>query len=79
MRVRVTSTPRELAASSPELVGRLCLLDPALQLPVGEAHERALLEFEQESFASVDEAVDAELESGVLFRAPRELLEEFVP
>jgi lipase len=68
-----------LAAGAPDAVERLCLLDPALQLPAGEALERALEEFEDVSFGSVDEAVQAELDSGVLFRVPRELLEEFVP
>jgi lipase len=68
-----------VAAGAPEAVDRLCLLDPALQLPAREALERALEEFEDVGFASVDEAVQAELDSGVLFHAPRELLEEFVP
>jgi lipase len=68
-----------VAATAPHAVERLCLLDPALQLPAEEALGRALEEFEEVSFASVEEAVQAELDSGVLFRTPREILEEFVP
>src|SRR4051794_530031 len=68
-----------VAVAAPRAVERLCLLDPALQLPAREALERALEELEEVSFASEDEAVQAELDSGMLFRVPRELLEEFVP
>jgi lipase len=68
-----------VAVSAPGAVERLCLLDPALQLPAREALERALEEFEDVSFASTDEAVQAELDSGMLCHAPRQLLEEFVP
>jgi lipase len=68
-----------VAATTPHAVERLCLLDPALELPAQEALGRALEEFEEVSFGSVEEAIQAELDSGVLFRTPRDILEEFVP
>ena len=55
---------------------RVCLLDPALSLPPALCSERAAAELEGETFASPDEAIEAELTSGLLHRTPRELLEE---
>ena len=68
-----------VAATTQPAVERLCLLDPALRLPAGQALERALLEFEDVSYGSVEEAIQSELDSGVLFHTPRDILEEFVP
>ena len=70
---------RIAAALVAGVVERLCLLDPALSLPPGEALQRALEELGEVSFGSVDEAIQAELDSGLLFRTPRDALEEFVP
>jgi lipase len=65
-----------LALESPERVDRLCLLDPALQLPADFCAVQAEEEREPSVFASVDEAVDARLAEGTLFHTPREWLEE---
>ena len=55
---------------------RVCLLDPALSLPAALCQERAASELAGETFGSPDEAIEAELASGLLHRTPRELLEE---
>jgi lipase len=68
-----------LAAWAPERVDRLCLLDPALHVPPAECLDRAVVELEELSFGSVDEAIDTELAAGTLLRAPREILEEVIP
>jgi lipase len=51
----------ELAARRPERVDRLVLLDPAVWVPPQVALERAELTREDESYASLDEAVEARL------------------
>jgi len=51
----------ELAARRPERVDRLVLLDPAVWVPPPVALERAELTQRDESYASVDEAIDAKL------------------
>jgi lipase len=56
----------ELAARRPERVHRLILLDPAVWVPPPIAFERAELTAEDESWASVDEAIDARVASSTL-------------
>jgi lipase len=51
----------ELAARKPERVARLVLLDPAVWVPPPIALERAERMREDESYASVEEAIDARL------------------
>ena len=55
---------------------RVCLLDPALSVPPAVCSERAAAELAGEAFASADEAIEAELASGLLQRTPRDMLEE---
>jgi lipase len=66
----------ELAARHPELVERLVLLDPALQVLPHVAFDLAELERLDVSFASVADAVQARYDSGRVLIAPRELLHE---
>jgi lipase len=66
----------ELAARHPELVERLVLLDPALQVLPHVAHDMAEHERGDISFGSVDEAVQARYDSGRVLIAPRQLLYE---
>jgi lipase len=66
----------ELANRSPESVERLILLDPALQLPAGQALEAAEDECSVETFADAGEAIEARYASGSLISTPREFLEE---
>ncbi|MGE5636436.1 MAG: alpha/beta fold hydrolase [Nocardioidaceae bacterium] len=63
-----------LAAAAPEQVARACLLDPALSLPASVCLEHAEAERADESFATVDEAIEAELATGLLLRTPRATL-----
>jgi lipase len=62
----------ELAARHPERVGRLVLLDPAVWVPPQVALQRAEWTRADESYASVDEAVDARLAADPL--AERDLV-----
>jgi lipase len=66
----------ELAQAEPELVERIALLDPALQLPPDFALEAADDERADDSYSSADEAIDARLATGTLISTPREYLEE---
>lgn len=66
----------ELAARRPELVERLVLLDPALQVLPHVALDFAEFERADTSFASVEEAVQARYDSGRVILAPRELVVE---
>jgi lipase len=65
-----------LAASAPERVRRLVLLDPALTMPPEVSQEQAHEELSDLSFADADEAIEERLASGTLFHTPREMLEE---
>lgn len=65
----------ELAAVRPDLVERAVLLDPAMQLAVAVADERAALTMSDVSFAAPGDAVEARLLDGSLFSTPREVLE----
>jgi lipase len=70
----------ELAASSPGLVDRGVLLDPAIWVPPPVALERADLVARDESFTSVEEAADARIAGGGIDLTPRDLLvEELAP
>jgi lipase len=66
----------ELAATSPERVGRAVLLDPAMHIDPAIASERAEGLRSDQSFGSPDEAIDARLADGTLFTTPRSVLEE---
>jgi lipase len=66
----------ELAAGAPERVEGGVLLDPAIWVPPHYALERAEDMRADRSFGSVEEAVEARLAEGSVFRAPRELVEE---
>jgi lipase len=67
----------ELAARRPERVGRLVLLDPAVWVPPPVALERADLTLRDESYASVDEAIDARLTANPL--TDRDLVADELP
>lgn len=64
----------ELAASDPERIRRLVLLDPAIQLTADIAGRFADETRPDVSFASVDEAIDARL--ATLSHTPRYMLED---
>jgi lipase len=66
----------ELAARRPELVERLVLLDPALQVLPHVALDLAELERQELVFPTHGEAVQARLDSGRIFHTPIEMLEE---
>ena len=66
----------ELAARRPERVNRLVLLDPAVWVPPPIALERAELARADNSFASVEEAIDARLADNPL--GDRELIADDV-
>jgi lipase len=66
----------ELALSHPELVASLALLDPALQLPADFALEAAGDELSEQTFATIEDAVDARLDAGTLFSTPRGYVEQ---
>jgi lipase len=66
----------ELAARVPDRVERAVLLDPALQVLPHVALDLAELERAEQSFASVEEAVQLRFDSGRVLIAPRELLVE---
>jgi lipase len=69
----------ELAARAPNRVRRLVLLDPAVWVPPPRALELAEQMREDESFASVDQAVDARIDSGSAPLTPRETLDDEFP
>ena len=64
----------ELAAAAPELVERLVLLDPAIQIPPGAGLDGAERARTDRSYASFDAAIDARYEESKLARAARELV-----
>jgi lipase len=66
----------ELAARSPERVGRLVLLDPAVWVPPPRALQIAEETRADESFTSPEEAVERRIASGSAPFAPRALIEE---
>jgi lipase len=66
----------ELAARAPELVSRLVLLDPAIQVPPNVALDAAENARKERVYVSFDEGIDRRFEESQLHRAPRELLVE---
>jgi lipase len=70
-------TALELAARHPERVSRLVLYDPAVWIPPPIALEHAEEMRKDQSFASIEEAVDARLASDPM--TPRVYLEEELP
>jgi lipase len=68
----------ELAAKHPERVGHLALLDPAVWVPPPVAHERAERHRPDESFAQVEEAIQARLAIGTALTR-RDFLAEDLP
>jgi lipase len=66
----------ELASRSPWLVEQAILLDPAVWVPPPIALERADSILTEQSFGSVEEAVDARIAFGGIDRTPRALLLE---
>lgn len=64
------------AATAPERVARLALLEPALGLRPQTCLHYAQAELEDESYADEDEAIAAMESGGMFFHAPREMLEE---
>ena len=69
----------ELAARVPDRVRRLVLLDPAVWVPPPRALQLAEEMRADESFASVDQAVDARIDSGSAPLTPRETLDDEFP
>jgi lipase len=70
-------TALELAARHPDRVSRLVLYDPAVWIPPPIALEHAEEMRKDQSFASIDEAVDARLATDP--KTPRAYLEEELP
>lgn len=70
-------TALELAARHPERVSRLVLYDPAVWVPPPVALRRAEEMRKDESFASIEEAVNARLVTDP--KTPRAVIEEEVP
>ena len=71
----------ELAAQEPRRVERAVLLDPAIAVPREIAYARAQDALHEQSFASVEEALEVRIGGtglGWLAHTPRELLEEDV-
>ena len=65
----------ELAAREPDRVERAVLLDPAIWAPPPIALERAELARADESYATLQEAVERRIATGRLYRARRDWLE----
>ena len=66
----------EVAASAPERVERLILLDPAIRIPPHVGIAAAENARRDRSYASFGEGIDRRYEESVLTTAPRELVEE---
>jgi lipase len=66
----------EIAARRPEAMRSATLLDPALSLPAAVCLERAELERADESFASIEDAIEDRVADDTLFFTPREYLEQ---
>ena len=64
----------EVAATAPEVVGRLVLLDPALLISGNAALNGAEGARADRSYTSFDEAIERRFEESRLTRAPRELV-----
>ena len=68
----------EVAAVRPELVRRAVLLDPAIFIPPLWADDLAADARKEESYSSVDEAIQTRIVRSGLAHTPREILEEEV-
>jgi lipase len=66
----------ELTARRPELVDRVVLLEPAIWVPPPIALARAEAERADQSFASVEEAIEVRALTSRLYHTPPELLAE---
>jgi lipase len=66
----------ELAATAPERVEKLVLLDPAIQVPAEKCLEAADEERGDWSFETEDEAIEERMSGGALLHTPREFLVE---
>ena len=66
----------QVAAVRPELVRRAVLLDPAIFLPPPHSHQLSEEARREESYGSVDEAIEIRIVRSGLAHTPRELLEE---
>lgn len=64
----------EVAATRPDLVPRLVLLDPAIHVPPHVALLGAESARPDRSYSSFEEALDLRFEESMLLRAPRELV-----
>lgn len=64
------------AALRPELVRRAVLLDPAIFIPPPHSHQLADEARQEESYGSVEEAIEARIRRSGLAHTPHELLEE---
>jgi pimeloyl-ACP methyl ester carboxylesterase len=64
----------ELAAAAPELVERLVLLDPAIQIDPAIGLYSAETARRDRSYASFDEGIERRFEESALHRASRELV-----
>jgi lipase len=65
-----------VAAVRPDLVERVVLLDPAIFIPPPHSHDLSEQARQEESYESVDEAIDAHVARSGLAHTPREILEE---
>jgi len=66
----------ELAARDPDRVERAILRDPAIWAPPPVALERAEFARADESYETIEDAVERRIVAGNLYRAPRDWLEE---
>jgi lipase len=66
----------QVAAVRPELVRRAVLLDPAIFIPPPHSTDLSEAARHEESYASVDEAIEARVLRSGLAHTPREILEE---
>lgn len=65
-----------VAAARPGLVDRAVLLDPAIFIPPPHSHDLSQQARQEESYESVDEAIEARVVRSGLAHTPREILEE---
>jgi lipase len=66
----------QVAAVRPALVRRAVLLDPAILIPPPHSHQLAEEARQEESYGSVEEAIEGRIRRGGLAHTPREILAE---
>ena len=66
----------QVAAARPELVRRAVLLDPAILIPPPHSHQLAQEARQEETYGSVEEAIEGRTVRSGLAHTPREILEE---